>query len=104
MPNHFHILVQIKQDYELDYLPKNHTKKLNPLNSSIGSMLSSYTQIINTKMGRTGSLFRKRTKAKSLSEMKGSLNYGINCFFIHPSKSHQSRFGRKVRRLGIFFV
>lgn len=86
MPNHFHILVQIKQDYELDYLPNDQTKKLNAINSNIGSMLSSYTQIINTKMGRTGSLFRKRTKAKSLSEMKGNINHGINCFlYIHQN-------------------
>ncbi|MDZ7808424.1 MAG: transposase [Gracilimonas sp.] len=69
MPNHFHFLVQIKQDYEFEYSENDHTKKLNPLNRNIGSLLSSYTQILNTRKGRTGSLLRKRTKSKSLSEI-----------------------------------
>ena len=86
MPNHFHFLVHVKKEYEIIHSENDRTKKLNPLNTSIGSALSSYTQNFNKKTGRTGSLFRKRTKAKSLSLQKGDDNYGINCYlYIHQN-------------------
>jgi len=86
MPNHFHFLVQVRQEYEMNYPENDRTKKLNPLNKSIGTALSSYTQNFNKKTGRTGSLFRKRTKAKSLSFQRGEDNHGINCYlYIHQN-------------------
>lgn len=87
MPNHFHWLVLIDKDYEVLHDPNQRKRKLNPLNKDIGSLLSSYTQSINKKQNRSGSLFRKRTKAKSLSEDRSaSRDYGINCFlYIHQN-------------------
>ncbi|MDR9418672.1 transposase [Gracilimonas sp.] len=87
MPNHFHWLIQVNEDYEVLHDPNQMTRKLNPLNKDIGTLLSSYSQLINKKYNRTGSLFRKRTKAKSLSEDRnGSRNQGINCFlYIHQN-------------------
>lgn len=81
MPNHFHWLFQVNEDYEVLYDANKRARRLNPLNKDIGTLLSSYSQKINKKYNRSGSLFRKRTKAKSLSEDRtGSRNYGINCF------------------------
>lgn len=87
MPNHFHWLLHIKEEYEVVHNPNERTKKLNPLNKDIGSLLSSYTQAINKEQNWSGSLFRKRTKAKSLSEDRSSSReYGINCFlYIHQN-------------------
>ena len=86
MPNHFQVLIRIKEIYELAYIENDRSKKLNPINKNIGSALSSYTQNLNKKMDRTGSLFRKRTKAKSLSLLRAEDNYGINCYlYIHQN-------------------
>jgi REP element-mobilizing transposase RayT len=87
MPNHFHWLVVVNKDYEPEYYSNERTKKLNPLNNSIGSLLSSYTQQINKKQDRSGSLFRKRTKAKSLNEhMVKHDDYLLNCFlYVHQN-------------------
>ncbi|MEX2478589.1 MAG: hypothetical protein WD357_09145 [Gracilimonas sp.] len=87
MPNHFHWLIHVNQNYKVLYEANERARKLNPLNKDIGSLLSSYTQAINKKQDRTGSLFRKRSKAKSLREDNlNSYNYGINCFFyIHQN-------------------
>ncbi|MCH2448847.1 MAG: hypothetical protein MK198_01750 [Gracilimonas sp.] len=87
MPNHFHWLIKVKESYPS--LPKleNKQKIIDPLNRSIGSLQSSYTQAINKKHERSGSLFRTRTKAKSLTENERDAdNYGVNCFFyIHQN-------------------
>ncbi|HET8865792.1 MAG TPA: hypothetical protein VFM80_08835 [Gracilimonas sp.] len=87
MPNHFHWLIQVHEDYEVLFNANQRERKLNPLNKDIGSQLSSYTQAINKKHHRSGSLFRKRTKAKSLNnDITKSRNYGINCFlYIHQN-------------------
>jgi REP element-mobilizing transposase RayT len=87
MPNHFHWLVVINEGYELNHDINDRTKKLNPLNRSIGSLLSSYTQLVNQKQDRTGSLFRKRTKAKPIDNKRDKLdNYLLNCFlYIHQN-------------------
>ncbi len=87
MPNHFHWLIRVKEDYSNTSVLHNKEKKVNPLNRAIGTLQGSYTQAINKKYDRTGSLFRTRTKEKSLSEdQKGADNYGINCFFyIHQN-------------------
>ena len=86
MPNHFHWLIQINSDYEVLYEEDQRARILNPLNKDIGSLLSSYSQTINRRINRSGSLFRKRTKAKSLIEDEANNNYGINCFiYIHQN-------------------
>ncbi len=87
MPNHFHWLININSDYKIFYETNNRPKKLNLLNKNIGSLLSSYTQVINRRIGRTGSLFRKRTKAKLMDEERDKHdNYLLNCFlYIHQN-------------------
>ena len=60
MPNHFHFLVLVRATT----LHINKTTERS-LNTAIGIMLRSYTNAINIQEGRTGSLFRARTKAKN---------------------------------------
>jgi putative transposase len=86
MPNHYHILFQVKPEYNS---PDNiqESNKVGTLNRSIGIIQSSYTQAINKKLNRSGSLFRARAKAKSLAqESKTHNDYGVNCFlYIHQN-------------------
>ncbi len=86
MPTHYHLLFQVKSEYDSsDNIQE--TIKVGTLNRSIGIIQSSYTQAINKKLNRTGSLFRARAKAKSLfKEFKNHNSYGINCFlYIHQN-------------------
>ncbi|MDZ7659095.1 transposase [Fodinibius sp.] len=70
MPNHFHWLIWVK--------PVEKTC----LNKNIGTLLSSYTQAINKRYGRTGSLFQQKTKAIELANR----NYAQTCFhYIHQN-------------------
>ena len=87
MPNHFHWLIMVKESDKNNSSYENKIKAVNPLNRSIGSLQSSYTRAINAKYNRSGSLFRARAKAKSLSEDFSSRNnYGLNCFlYIHQN-------------------
>ena len=81
MPNHFHWLIKIIEDY------KNKDARVDYLNRSIGSLLSSYTQAVNKNIGRSGSLFRDKTKAKRITKACTKRNYyGLNCFlYIHQN-------------------
>ena len=63
---------------------------LQKLSKAIGKTLSSYTQAINIQNNTTGTLFQKKTKAKSLTEFPIDIidfpvtNYLLNCFYyIH---------------------
>lgn len=87
MPNHFHWLLQVKEDYPDPSKFSKEARRVDPLNRNIGSLQGSYTQALNKKYERSGSLFRVRTKAKSLSDItNSSINYGVNCFFyIHQN-------------------
>ncbi|OAN61492.1 hypothetical protein A8B79_08535 [Balneola sp. EhC07] len=87
MPNHFHWLININSNYKEIYESNTRSKKLNAINKDIGSLLSSYTQDINRRIGRTGSLFRKRTKAKLMDEERDKHDdYLLNCFlYIHQN-------------------
>lgn len=76
MPNHFHLLVYVKQVY----IPVNDGVTLNhpvikaravSLNESIGIMLRSYTRAINKQEQRVGGLFREETKAECLTSIDG---------------------------------
>ena len=78
MPNHFHLMVHVREE-ELDAsiwgatqscAPNNHKKKIS-LNHSLGIIQSSYTKAINKQENRSGSLFRKRTKAECINCPKG---------------------------------
>lgn len=90
MPNHFHWMVQVRDDYEpmKNQQPSNKNRPLvQPLNNSISTLLSSYTKAVNNMYDRTGSLFQRRTKSKNLSpELKTDDNYPLICFlYIHQN-------------------
>ena len=55
MPNHFHLMIHVKEDVDVFML-----------NHNLGVMLRSYTRAINIQQGRSGSLFRQGTKSKVL--------------------------------------
>jgi putative transposase len=49
-------------------------------------MLSGYTKSINKQEGRTGALFRPRTKQKECFNEQDKLGYALNCFhYIHQN-------------------
>jgi len=85
MPNHFHWLIKVKQSACVPCQGRKPRRVYPPdlpierdyqyqLNHQIGILLRSYTRGINQQQGRTGSLFRKGTKAKHfLSEKTISL-------------------------------
>jgi len=75
MPNHFHLMVRVNHAHlaSANASPGatwSRTRTANEdisLNKSIGIMLASYTRAINKQENRTGSLFRKETKAECLT-------------------------------------
>lgn len=74
MPNHFHWLVHIRKQC----IPKPPLS----LNNNIGTILRSYTQAINKRYGRSGSLFQQKTKAIHVD----SHGYALTCFhYIHQN-------------------
>ena len=94
MPNHFHLMVEVKDagidrvadsrgeaDSRGATLSRTPTSTSTPtgtptgtpepdLNHSIGIMLASYTRAINKQENISGSLFRQKTKAICLNEIK----------------------------------
>ena len=74
MPNHFHWLIRVHENYSVFKQQKhgldtqNFTPDVKPLNRSISVILSSYTKAMNKAHGKSGSLFRSRTKSKQLNE------------------------------------
>jgi REP element-mobilizing transposase RayT len=87
MPNHFHWMVYIPEDYQKMVEEHEDKSQLLPMNKEISTLLSSYTKAINKSYGRSGSLFRKRTKAKCLN-LPGVHDdfYPLVCFqYIHQN-------------------
>jgi len=73
MPNHFHIMALIKDDYPgADTMTYSHRISLpNTLNNSIAILLRSYARAINIQEERSGSLFQSHTKAECVNGHKG---------------------------------
>jgi len=75
MPNHFHLIIAVRaSDLTSDRVTWSHpvtTSGQYQLNSSIATMLRSYTRAINIQQQRTGSLFREGTKAVWLGNIEG---------------------------------
>lgn len=82
MPNHFHFLIHATEE-------SVKAKKIGniescELSNGFRLMESLYAQYLNKKKGRSGSLFRQRTKTKAI--MDGDKNYGIIAFhYIHQN-------------------
>jgi REP element-mobilizing transposase RayT len=91
MPNHFHVLLYA--DKRCREKIKQGSIFIDPISNAFRKILSGYTRALNEKYGTSGSIFRQKTKAKSLSEMKvktGGLaikdDYYSNCFYyIHQN-------------------
>jgi putative transposase len=79
MPNHFHLMIEMEETTSrgatFSRTPTDNADdadgKLISLNHSIGILLASYTRAINIQEKTTGSLFRQKTKAICLNEIKG---------------------------------
>jgi putative transposase len=76
MPNHFHLLIHIPEDFDNDKFTDN-----------FRILLSSYTRAINVQNDSTGSLFQQHSKIKCLTDgSKRSENYALVCFhYIHQN-------------------
>jgi putative transposase len=111
MPNHFHFLVQVKEEvsgithpmtssystthpmtwsHRMNSSSKPHSNSSDyydnilskKISNKIAVLLRSYTRAVNIQEKRTGSLFQQKTKAKCLNEFNTSRNnYLTTCFY-----------------------
>jgi REP element-mobilizing transposase RayT len=84
LKNHFHILVYIKFDNEIDYSKLEYStvekpKVLDP-SKQFGHLFNAYTQAINKKFNRTGALFEKPFERKQITSEKYLQNI---IYYIH---------------------
>lgn len=89
MKNHFHILVYIRSEKEvlidsLEYSTVDKPKKLEP-SKQFGHLFNAYTQAINKKYSRTGSLFEKPFERKRVTSEKYLQNL---IYYIHHNPVH----------------
>jgi len=93
MPNHFHLMIEVRDgggsgsegftpSEALTIRATGQSCAATSLNYSIGVMLRSYTRAINIQENRTGSLFRKKTKAICLNEIKGISSHWYTSFGV----------------------
>ena len=91
MPNHFHFLLYT--DERIHITIKQGSLLLDILTNGFRKLLSGYTRIYNTRNGKSGSIFRQKTKYKCLSDIDISYgftphlqDYYFNCFqYIHQN-------------------
>lgn len=84
LKNHFHILVFIKLDNEVDYSKLEYStvekpKVLDP-SKQFGHLFNAYTQAINKKFNRTGALFEKPFERKQITSERYLQNV---IYYIH---------------------
>jgi putative transposase len=84
LKNHFHVLVYIKSDSEIEFSKLEYstveTPKIVDASKQFGHLFNAYTQSINKKFNRTGSLFEKPFERKLVSSEKYFQNL---IFYIH---------------------
>ena len=91
MPNHFHFM--IGTDERCNKAIRQGGIFIDPISNGIRKLLSGYARIFNNKTGRTGSLFRQKTKSKLLADIiqlqENPLmtpDYCVTCFhYIHQN-------------------
>jgi len=59
LPNHFHLILRIKED---TFLPENIKKGKTAIHQPFSNLFNAYTKAFNKKYNRTGSLFQKHPK------------------------------------------
>ena len=69
MPNHFHIM--LKTDERCMKTRKIGLLEMNEVSFGFKKLLSSYTRIMNSRHGTTGSMFRQSTHARCLNDCIG---------------------------------
>ncbi len=89
MKNHFHLLVYIRNEKEvltdlLEYSTVDKPRVLDP-SKQFGHLFNAYTQAINKKYNRTGSLFEKPFERKRLTSEKYLQNL---IYYIHNNSVH----------------
>ncbi len=89
MKNHFHFLVYIRTQKEilmdsLEYSTVDKPKKLDP-SKQFGHLFNAYTQAVNKKYSRTGSLFEKPFERKRVTSEKYLQNL---IYYIHNNPVH----------------
>lgn len=91
MPNHFHFLINTTGES----VNGNKIGRLivPGLNNGFRLLLSSYTQAINKQEGRSGSLFRQKTKTKLLEDKEG---YPLVCFHYIHQNPHKAKLVDKM--------
>ncbi|WP_395061046.1 transposase [Flavobacterium sp.] len=84
LKNHFHLLVYIKTDDEIDISKLEYSTVESPkvidASKQFGHLFNAYTQAINKKFNRTGSLFEKPFERKLVKSEKYFQNL---IFYIH---------------------
>ena len=90
MPNHFHF--QLSASNKCFETIKQGALTLDPLTNALRKLLSGYTRVFNARYGRSGNLFRQKTKAKCLTDedsfasSSSSFDYCSTCFYyIHSN-------------------
>jgi putative transposase len=91
MPNHFHAMLYA--DERCIAKIKQGGIYIDPITNGFRKLLSGYARIFNNQNQRSGSVFRQKTKAKCLSDIRVTQtgpfvqqNYVINCFhYIHQN-------------------
>ena len=59
LPNHFHLIIRIKED---TFLPEKIKKGKTAIHQPFSNLFNAYTKAFNKKYNRTGSLFQKHPK------------------------------------------
>lgn len=95
LKNHFHFLIRIKEVDEIDktgfsYSTKQSSDKISP-SGQFSHFFNAYTQAINKKYGRTGSLFEKPFQRKIVSSES---YFRKLIFYIHNNPVHHGMIDR----------
>ncbi|MEO8148980.1 MAG: transposase [Bacteroidia bacterium] len=83
MPNHFHFLIKVKDDYD----PTKKSQNNEPLVKLIATLLSSYSKAFNNRFNKVGNLFQQKTQSIDILEFKNiHSDYEKTCFhYIHQN-------------------
>ena len=89
MKNHFHLLVYIKEDSEIDITKLEYSATENPKTVSaskqFSNLFNAYTKAINKRYKRTGSLFEKNFKRRIVTS---DAYFQKLIYYIHNNPVH----------------
>lgn len=111
--NHFHLLIRVRSDEELEKVIKTKADKPSywHVSNAFSSFLQSYTRAINKAYGRTGAIFEtpfKRIEVKDEAYFTSLVNYIhqnpekhglISDFRDYEHSSYHTHLSRKVTKL-----